>query len=145
MVDRDIVAAKLAELSTRIERAGRHCPSSIAALAEDRDALDLVSFNLLLAVQSCLDLASHIIADEGWPPATSLAQAFRRLAEHRVLSPATATALAQAAGLRNLVAHGYSDVDVARIHQAATTGLADLRTFMHEVSVWLGASPESPA
>jgi uncharacterized protein YutE (UPF0331/DUF86 family) len=34
-------------------------------LASDRDALDLVAFNLMLAVQAACDPASHLIADEG--------------------------------------------------------------------------------
>jgi uncharacterized protein YutE (UPF0331/DUF86 family) len=41
--------------------------SSLAQLWTTR--VDLVSFNLVLAVQSCSDIASHIIADEGWPAA----------------------------------------------------------------------------
>ena len=90
MVDESVVAAKLAELAARIERVRVCCPETAEALARDRDALDLVSFNLMLAVQACLDLASHVIADSGWTPGTSLAGSFRRLAEHGVLSEAIA-------------------------------------------------------
>lgn len=47
MVDRDVIAAKLAELADRIERVRGHRPADAEALAADRDAFDLVSFNLL--------------------------------------------------------------------------------------------------
>jgi hypothetical protein len=77
MVDLDLIAAKLAELADRVARVRKHRPASAEVLAADRDALDLVSFNLMLAVQSCLDVASHLIADEGWPPARDLAPAPR--------------------------------------------------------------------
>lgn len=66
MVDRNVVAMKLGELADRIGRIRSHCPARPEDLAADLDALDIVSFNLLLAVQVCLDLASHLIADEGW-------------------------------------------------------------------------------
>jgi uncharacterized protein YutE (UPF0331/DUF86 family) len=69
MVNRDRVAAKVSELSDRVSRVKQHCPASPADLAANRDALDLVSFNLMLAVQACADVASHMIADEGWPAA----------------------------------------------------------------------------
>jgi len=59
MADADLVASKLRELSDRIDRIRSHCPSSAAILAAKRDACDLVAFNLLLAVQTCLDLAKH--------------------------------------------------------------------------------------
>jgi uncharacterized protein YutE (UPF0331/DUF86 family) len=80
MVDADLIAAKLGELAHRTARVREHCPEDASKLAADADALDLVSFNLMLAIQICLDVASHVIADEGWPPATDLAGSFRRLA-----------------------------------------------------------------
>jgi uncharacterized protein YutE (UPF0331/DUF86 family) len=137
MVDADVVTAKLGELAERIRRAREHCPSSSGELAADRDALDLVSFNLMLAVQSCLDIASHIIADEGWEPATTLAGAFQGLSVHGVISSDTAAALGRAAGLRDIVAHGYAALDAAGIHDAAVTGSADLARFSSEVSAWV--------
>ena len=139
MVDLDLVAAKLAEMADRVARVRRHRPASAEALAADPDALDLVSFNLMLAVPSCLDVASHLVADEGWPPARDLAGSFRRLHEHGVLDADTAAALGRAASLRNVVAHVYADVDPALVFRAATTGLDDLERFARQVAAWVQA------
>ena len=38
--------------------------------------------------------------------------------------------LTRAAGFRNLVAHAYEDLDMARVHRSATQGPADLRAFL---------------
>ena len=65
MVDLALMAAKLAELEDRIERVHVHRTATADELAAQRDALDLVAFNLMLSVQSCADLAAHLIADEG--------------------------------------------------------------------------------
>lgn len=143
MVDRNVVTARLAELADRIGYLRTRCPASADDLVTDRDTRDLVSFNLMLAVQTCLDLASHVIADEGWPPAVSLADSFHRLAEHRVISPTTARALARAAGLRNVVAHGYGRADFRLVHAGATSGLGDLETFAREVAAWVGVAQQS--
>lgn len=137
MVDADVVTAKLAEAEHRILRVREHRPATAEALARDPDALDLVSFNLLLAVQCSLDVASHLIADEGWPPASDLASSFARLQEHGVLTPKTASAMGRAAGLRNVVAHVYSRAEPVRIFEAATSGLADLERFAIEVATWV--------
>jgi uncharacterized protein YutE (UPF0331/DUF86 family) len=137
VVDTNLVAAKLRELAERIARVRTHCPPEASGLDDDLDALDLVSFNLMLAVQSCLDVASHLISDEGWPPAATYAEAFRRLHEHGVLSQETAEVLGKATGLRNAVAHGYAAVDPGLVHRAATHGLADLEQFAREVSAWV--------
>ncbi len=137
MVDANVVAMKLGELTDRIARVRSHCPDNPEDLTADRDTLDLVSFNLLLAVQTCLDLASHLISDEGWPPVATAREAFERLEERGVLTKQTVRALSGAVGLRNVVAHGYSGADPARIHAAATTGIADLERFAAEAGAWV--------
>lgn len=137
MVDRDVIAAKLAELGERVARVRRHRPESVDALAADRDVFDLVAFNMMLAVQACLDVASHLIADQEWPPARDLAGSFRRLQEHGVIDPPTAAAMGKAAGLRNVVAHVYAETDPDLLFAAATGGLEDLERFAAQVAVWL--------
>ncbi|MBI3186026.1 MAG: DUF86 domain-containing protein [Myxococcales bacterium] len=140
MVDAAVVSAKLEELERRIARVRHHAKPTPAELEADPDALELVAFNLMLAVQACLDIASHLVADEGLAPAATLAESFQRLGEHGVLSTETAASLARAAGLRNVVAHAYGAIDVARLHAAATDGLADLERFAREVAAWTQAS-----
>jgi uncharacterized protein YutE (UPF0331/DUF86 family) len=137
MVDENVIAAKLAELADRVARVRSHRPADADALAEDRDAFDLVAFNLMLAVQACVDVAAHLIADEGWAPAADLADCFQRLQEHRVVSRDTAEALARATGLRNVVAHVYAHADPRLVFRAASSGLDDLDRFSHEVAAWL--------
>jgi uncharacterized protein YutE (UPF0331/DUF86 family) len=136
MVDLDLLAAKLADLAFRMQRVRSHTPDSAALLATDRDALDIVAFNLMLSVQLCADIASHIIADEGWGTARSLAEGFEHLASHGALEIETAEALKRAVGLRNVVAHGYSSVDPTLCFVAATAGLSDLSAFAKQVSSW---------
>jgi uncharacterized protein YutE (UPF0331/DUF86 family) len=136
VVDRDLLTAKLVELSDRVDRIRLRLPDSASALAADRDALDLVSFNLMLSVQVCADVASHLIADEGWMPANSLAEGFTRLEQNGVLAASTAESLRRAVGLRNVVAHGYARLDVRRAFLAASTGTLDLEAFAREVSAW---------
>ena len=143
MVDRNVVTAKLRELSERVERVRLHAPADVSGLEEDQDALDLVSFNLMLSVQSCLDLATHIVSDENLRPVENAAEAFKRLAEHGVISKETAKALAGVAGMRNIVAHGYAGVVPQKIHDAAVNGLADLGRFSREVSAWMAGQSAS--
>jgi uncharacterized protein YutE (UPF0331/DUF86 family) len=136
VVNQDLIAAKLADLADRLERVRSRRSADAADLATDRDALDLVSFNLMLAVQICADICSHVIADEGWPAATTLAAGFNRLRDQGVLAASTAAALCRAVGLRNVVAHGYAAVNPAMVHVAAWSGLDDLKAFAREVARW---------
>jgi uncharacterized protein YutE (UPF0331/DUF86 family) len=48
----------------------------------------------MLSVQTCADIASHLIADEGWAAAPSLGVAFERLRDQGVISAPACAALA---------------------------------------------------
>lgn len=137
MVDANLVTAKLRDLSERIARVRSHCPPDATALAADQDALELVAFNLMLGVQACSDIASHLISDESWPAAPTLAGAFQELHRQGILTEEVAGALGRAAGFRNRIAHGYADTDPLTIHNAAVNGLPDLERFAAEVSAWI--------
>lgn len=135
MVDRTLVAGKLADLADRTARVRQHRKPA-ADLKQDRDAADLVAFNLMIAVQICADIASHLIADEGWPAAKTLGESFTRLQERQVIAVEVAAALRNAVGLRNVVAHGYAGVDVDLLQRAATQGLEDLDAFARQIAAW---------
>jgi uncharacterized protein YutE (UPF0331/DUF86 family) len=62
------------------------------------------------------------------------ADAFRRLADAGHLDPALAARLERAAGFRNVVAHAYERLDMARVHRTATHGPDDLRAFLATLS-----------
>lgn len=142
MVDLNVVSRKLAELAQRLARVRAQSPENAEAFAADQDAVELASFNLLLAIQSCLDIASHLIADEGWEPPATLGEAFLRLHDHGVLTAETAKAMKQAAGMRNLLAHGYEAVEPDKLQDAAVQGLDDLERFSREIAVWTSARLE---
>ena len=136
MVNRNLLSSKLAELADRVNRIRSLGKLSVEELTANRDAFDLASFNLMLAVQVCADIAAHLIADERWPAAKNLVEGFTRLEEQGVVSASVAQALRKAVGLRNVVAHGYARVDPTAIHSAATNGLADLELFAQGVASW---------
>lgn len=137
MVDRDLVASKLAELSEHVARVRQHRKPTAEALRRDRDARDLVAFNLMLAVQACVDIASHVIADERWLPATTLAASFERLEEHGVVTPSVRAELVRAVGLRNVIAHGYAAVRPDAVHAASVSGVDDLDAFARQIAAWI--------
>lgn len=129
MVDKAVLADKVAAVRDATARIRSVLPESARAFAEDRTAREVVILNLFVAIQTCLDLASHWLADEGWDVPASYADVFVALAAHGVVDHELARRLGSASGLRNLVAHQYGIVDWQRVHAIASTDLADLETF----------------
>jgi hypothetical protein len=65
---------------------------------------------LFLAIQECIDLAAHWVADAGWTVPDEAGSTFELLAEQRALDHDLAAALRGAVGLHNCIAHGYASV-----------------------------------
>jgi uncharacterized protein YutE (UPF0331/DUF86 family) len=127
MTDLDLIAKKLAFIDT--------CVSELRRLARpERIATDVreerfVSHTLQIAIQAALDVASHIVSNERLGEPTSNKALFELLARNGWLSPELVGRLRDMAGFRNVLVHGYSDVDVAIVEDVLRHHLDDLVGF----------------
>lgn len=129
MIDHSILARRVAAVRDAAERIREVRPAQLEAFVADRSAREIVTLNLFVALQECLSLASHWLADEGWEVPGTYAEVFRVLAERNVLDHDLAARMAEAAGLRNLMAHRYGALDWTRIHDIASHHIEDLLRF----------------
>jgi len=129
VVDRALLATKIAAVRDATARVRAVLPASVEAFIADRTAREVVTLNVFVAIQDCLDLAAHWIADAGWEMPETYGDVFAALARHGVIPPEIAERLGAAAACRNLVAHQYGALEWRRVHMLATSGLGDLDTF----------------
>ena len=109
-MDRELIAEKIDRSDAACTRKKkRH--SSAAVLREDRDAQDIIALNLTRAVQLCVDVAAHILAERDEPVPDTMSASFERLQQAGVISKPLATRMQGAVGFRNIVIHAYRDVD----------------------------------
>lgn len=117
-----------------LDRARDRLPASPDDFRPASDASDAVVLHLWQATQIVIDLAMGACLSLRLGTLRSYADAFRRLEKDGVIDTALADRLVRAAGFRNLVAHAYESLDMALVHEAATSGPADLRWFLARVS-----------
>lgn len=89
------------------------------------------------SAQVCIDLASHVIAAEGWDPPEDFRSAFTVLERHDVIDAELAERMRELAGLRNRLVHVYGDIDDQRIHAYLEVGLTDLDAFARSIAALL--------
>lgn len=130
MVRRDIVARKTARATSWLDDAEALLSQPLEAFRSDAKTRDLASFYLFLAIQECIDLAAHVLADAGWSPPDDAVSSFDVLAERGFIDAELADAMRGAAGLRNRIAHGYAMLDHRRLHAEASEGIPALRRFL---------------
>jgi len=129
-LDRAVLAERAASMRRHLARVAEKLPASAADLAVSSDASDAVILHLWQATQIAIDLAVSACVAHGAGTPQSYADAFRRLEAARVIDTPLADRLVRAAGFRNVIAHAYENLDMARVHGAALSGPADLLTFI---------------
>ncbi len=110
-MDRDLIEAKIESLRHCIGRIASKTPASADQLAGDPDLQDIIALNLQRAVQLCVDLAAHVIADTNVRPPSTMAENFVILKELSVIHPALAEGMMKAVGFRNIAVHSYQAID----------------------------------
>jgi uncharacterized protein YutE (UPF0331/DUF86 family) len=90
---------------------------------------DLAERYLHLAVEACLDLANHCIAERELPTPDSNRDTFTVLENAGELSPEAAERLRGWAGFRNVLVHEYLRIDHAIAYRAIRDELGDLESF----------------
>jgi uncharacterized protein YutE (UPF0331/DUF86 family) len=134
MVDKALLARKLAAIRDAVSRIREVLPRSVEAFRADRTTREIVMLNLFVALQESIAVATHWLADEGWSVPQSYGEVFTILAERRILEPGLAHRLRAAAGLRNLIAHQYGVVDADRVFALASSELDDLLSLCEELA-----------
>lgn len=141
MLDDTLVAKKVAEVRARVERVRAKVPEDLEVYLQDQDLRELVSFNLVLAIQALLDLSAMTVSQEGWGVPETLSGTFTLLAERGVLSADLSRRLAEAAKMRNLVVHRYGAVDDSLVHRAVCERIGDLETACDAILDFLRENP----
>lgn len=105
--------------------------------ANTRLLQDAAERNFQVAIQSALDIASLILADQSVDIPTEYSSLFPKLAEIGVIPIDFANRLGGMAKFRNILVHLYLEVDISRVYSYIQNNLADFELFARYVSEYL--------
>ncbi len=131
MTDRGLVAKKLARIVTCLHEL--RTMASVDRLRDDVREKRFVEHTLQIAIQSALDVASHIASDQRLGEPETNRALFQLLARADVISTDLSERLAEMAGFRNVLVHGYDDVQVQIVEDVVRNHLGDLDEFVASV------------
>jgi len=132
-LDVELVRRHLAALDRAVQQLRRHSGRPLDAL-RDLDEAWAIERGLQICVQNCLDIATHLAAAAG-RDVPDYATAIDRLEELGVLPGEFARRFRSVAGFRNVLVHGYLEVDPALVHRVLNERLEDFGSFaLHVVA-----------
>jgi uncharacterized protein YutE (UPF0331/DUF86 family) len=135
-IDVQVVHRHLAALRESLRVLAAHSGVSVAELESDTELLWVVERGLQLCAQNALDIATHIAAGRG-RDVPDYASAIDELGRLGVLDPDFVREFRSVAGFRNVLVHGYLDVDLDVLHRLLHEGLGDFESFAAHIEAYL--------
>lgn len=129
MVDRKVLSARLSRLEEylKILRGLRKFP--LNRFKQDPLLRGSAEHYLHLAIECCLDMGNHVIADRGFRKPEDYKDIVLILGEEKIIPLKFAKSLVPMVGFRNKVIHDYLKVDPAQVFDILQNNLPDLRRF----------------
>ena len=133
VVDRELVLRTLANIDLYLTQLTPYRALDVAAYAADWRTQRIVERTLHLAIEACMDVADHIVADRRLRVPETGAATFESLGEADLLPRELAARLARMVGFRNILVHDYARLDPAIVVRVLRTDLSDLERFCEAV------------
>ena len=99
----------------------------------DRDAQDIASYRLLVAIEAAFALCYHVAAKRLRKVPEEYAECFKILADGGIISSDLSRQLQKTARFRNMLVHMYWKVDYGAVFDILNASLDDLRMFSREL------------
>ncbi len=141
MVDKDIILRKLSELETYYNQLQEFFGITIQNYREEWKTQRIVERTLQIMIESCADIASHIVSDKGMRAPTSYADTFKVLLENHVIDAGLFATMEKMAKFRNIVVHQYEEVDAEIVITILKKHLEDFERFKEAVLAYLKGLP----
>ncbi len=110
MVDKTLVLRKLAELEEYLEQIKEYANISTEQYSREWKSQRIIERTLQMMIESCADIAGHIISDRGYRVPTSYADTFRVLYEKDVLTKDLFETMEKISKFRNIIVHHYDRI-----------------------------------
>ena len=111
MVDKTLILRKLAELEELLTQVKEYENVAVEQYQRDWRIQRIVERTLQMMIETCADIAGHIISDRGYRIPTSYSDTFRVLHENRILKSDLFETMEKMAKFRNIIVHQYDRVD----------------------------------
>lgn len=132
-MDKNVLYSKVESLRLCVERIQRKTPASVDVFAADPDLQDIVCLNLERAVQVCVDIAAHIIADLDVAAPATMADSFEKLHVAGFIDGNVCRRMQKAVGFRNIAVHTYQAIDWQIVYTISTEHLSDFTEYARQV------------
>jgi len=129
LVDKILIGRKLALIDTYLSQIREFSKISATEYEKNWKTQRIVERTLQILVEECIDIANHIIADEGLRLPVGYADAFQVLMENGVINKRLSPTMEKMAKFRNVVIHQYEKIDPGIVLGILHKNLSDFERY----------------
>jgi uncharacterized protein YutE (UPF0331/DUF86 family) len=143
MPDKDVVLAKIAAIQKCLRRI-KHVTDLDPDRLDELDTQDIFVINLQRAIQSAIDLATHIVASEGLGISDTIGGNFVLLKHSKIITKSLSKKMQSMVGFRNIAIHDYQALDVNILKAILSKNLKDIEQFYTAVLTHFHMAKKKP-
>ena len=140
MADKTVVLRKLSELEIYQKQVQEFSGITLADYQADWKTQRIVERTLQMMIETCVDIANHIVSDRGMRPPTSYADTFKVLMENSIIAPELFNVMEKMAKFRNVVVHQYEGVDAEIVIAILKKHIKELEKYKEAILTHLRCS-----
>jgi uncharacterized protein YutE (UPF0331/DUF86 family) len=133
MVDKALVLRKLADLEEYLGQVKEYESITVEQYLRDWKIQRIIERTLQMMIETCADIAEHIISDRGYRIPTSYVDTFRVLYERNILNKDLFETMGKMAKFRNIIVHNYDMVDAEIVVGILRKDLDDLLSYKNAI------------
>jgi uncharacterized protein YutE (UPF0331/DUF86 family) len=111
MVDNILILRKLSELDDYYLQINEYASITAEEYAKDWKIQRIIERTLQMMIETCIDVAGHIISDQSFRIPKSYSDAFTVLHENDIIDEKRHSSLKKMSQFRNIVVHQYEKID----------------------------------
>ena len=143
MVDKTLILRKLSELDEYYRQIKEYEKITVVQYSDDWKIQRIIERTLQMMIETCVDIASHIIADKAYRVPKSYSDTFKVLHDEKIVSSRLFNVLQKMAKFRNIVVHHYDRVDAEIVVGILKKDLSDFTSYKDTIVGFLKSEEDS--
>jgi len=137
VVDKSLILRRLADLETYLGQIEEYRNVTVNDYSRDWRTQRIVERTIQIMIETCVDIAGHIISDKNYRVPDSYADTFRVLQEAGILAQDLQDALVKMVQFRNIVVHDYNKNDGGIVVGILKKNLGDFGRYKDSIVLFL--------
>lgn len=134
----DVIRKRIERIEGCLKKLERKKRLTLDEFLSDSDSQDVVLYNFQIAIDGCLDIGSHLIAERGWRVAETYADIPKILVENKVIPKEYEAIFVNMAKFRNVIVHEYLYVNLVKVYNNLLR-VEDIKRFLLFIENFLEA------